>query len=259
MKTLMNNSTLNPETTTYGELKRHLPSTEGKKLPTAKRLKENGEVLFSVQDGRTLVTVYTNGFLAFTQPDEVAKLRTTVFAVDRCKQIIYKFGCSDEEYEDVWEESSDDMKIGFRIENGRLVKLHIISERVYTDSNWLFPVSHICEERLRHNGDVREDSHIEYRFGDESWENALVEENFVDRMEREQDETEKEKWEHETLEAAKKTLTEVQRRTIELYFGYGGTTEATVAGLLGTSQQNVHKNLAAALKKIKKFFEESGC
>ena len=126
--------------------------------------------------------VYTNGFLAFTQPDEVAKLRTTVFAVDRCKQIIYKFGCSDEEYEDAWEESSDDMKIGFRIENGRLVKLHIISERVYTDSNWLFPVSHICEERLRHNGDVREDSHIEYRFGDESWENALVEENFVDRL-----------------------------------------------------------------------------
>ena len=151
------------------------------------------------------------------------------------------------------------MKIGFRIEHGNLVKLHIIPDRVYDDSHWLFPVSHICEERLLHNGDVREDSHIEYRFGDENWEDALVEENFVDRMEREQDEADKEKWEHETLEAAKKTLTEVQRRTVELYFGYGGTTDATVAGLLGTSQQNVHKNLAAALKKIKKFFEASGC
>ena len=259
MKIIINNSSINPITITYRELKALLPSTEGKKMPTAKKLKENGEILFSVQDGRTLTTVYKNGFLAFTQLDEVAKLRTTVFAIDRCKQIIYKFGCSDDEYEGAWEESSDEMKIGYRIENGCLVKLHIISETVYADSHWLFPVTHICEERLCHNGDVREQSHIEYNFGDENWENALVEENFVDKMEREQEEEEKAKWEHETLEAAKAILTDIQRRTIDLYFGYGGTTEAIVAGLLGTSQQNVHKNLAAALKKIKKFFEKSGC
>ena len=89
MKIIENNTSVNPCTLTYAELKKLVPSTTGQKLPTAKRLKETGQILFSVQDGATLITIYQNGFLAFTQPDETAKLRTTVFAVDRASQIIY--------------------------------------------------------------------------------------------------------------------------------------------------------------------------
>jgi RNA polymerase sigma factor (sigma-70 family) len=76
---------------------------------------------------------------------------------------------------------------------------------------------------------------------------------------KEEEDEERRRGEHDTLEAAKAALTDVQRRTIDLYYGYGGMTEASVAELLGTSQQNVHKNLAAAIRKMKKFFDKTGC
>ena len=58
MKTIINNSNVNPCTITYAELKKLVPSTTGQKLPTAKRLKETGEILFSVQDGATLMHIH---------------------------------------------------------------------------------------------------------------------------------------------------------------------------------------------------------
>lgn len=257
MKIIENNTSVNPCTLTYTELKKLVPSTTGQKLPTAKRLKETGQILFSVQDGATLITIYQNGFLAFTQPDETAKLRTTVFAVDRASQIIYKCGCSKEEYEDGWEFGS--CKVGYKMEKGGMVRLHIVQEAEFANAHWTFPISHICEERLMHNGDSREQSHIEFNLDDESWDSALVEPDFVETRMKEEEDEERRRWEHDMLEAAKATLTDVQRRTIDLYYGCGGMTEASVAELLGTSQQNVHKNLAAAIRKMKKFFEKNGC
>lgn len=257
MKTIINNSNVNPCTLTYAELKKLVPSTEGQKLPTAKRLKETGEILFSLQDGSMLITIYKNGFLAFTQPDETAKLRTTIFAVDRASQIVYKCACSKEEYEEGWEFGS--CKVAYRMEKGGMVRFHIVPEEVFQDSHWSFPITHVCEERLLHNGDSREQSHIEFAMDDESWDEALVEPDFVETRMKEEEDEERRRWEHDMLEAAKATLTDVQRRTIDLYYGYGGMTEASVAELLGTSQQNVHKNLAAAIRKMKKFFEKTGC
>ena len=257
MKIIINNANVNPATLTYAELKKLVPSTDGQKLPTAKRLKETGEILFSVQDGATLITIYQNGFLAFTQPDETAKLRTTVFAVDRASRIVYKCGCSKEEYDDGWEFGS--CKVGYKMEKGGMVRLHIVPEAEFANAHWTFPISHICEERLMHNGDSREQSHIEFNLDDESWDSALVEPDFVETRMKEEEDEERRRWEHDMLEAAKATLTDVQRRTIDLYYGYGGMTEASVAELLGTSQQNVHKNLAAAIRKMKKFFEKTGC
>lgn len=257
MKIIINNTNVNPETLTYAELKKLVPSTEGMKLPTAKKLKKDGEILFAVQNGENLITIYTNGFLAFTQPDEMAKPRTTVFAVDRAKQIIYKFSCSKEEYEEGWEFGS--CQIAYKVDKHGMIRMHIIPESEYEDCPWTFPICHICGERLMHNGDSREESHIEFVWGDESWDNALWEPDFVDTRMQEEEEEEHSRWEHETLLAAKDTLTDTQRRTLELYYGNGGMTEATVAEILGTSQQNVHKNIAAAIRKLKKYFEKTGC
>ena len=175
MKIIENNTSVNPATLTYAELKKLVPNTTGQKLPTAKRLKETGEILFSVQDGTTLITIYQNGFLAFTQPDETAKLRTTVFAVDRASQIVYKCGCSKEEYDEGWEFGS--CKVGYKMEKGGMVRLHIVPEAEFANAHWTFPISHICEERLLHNGDSREQSHIEFKLDDESWDQPLCQEH----------------------------------------------------------------------------------
>ena len=49
MKTIINNSRLNPMSVTYRDLKANLPSTAGQKLPTAAQLAEEGAVFFAVQ------------------------------------------------------------------------------------------------------------------------------------------------------------------------------------------------------------------
>ena len=157
MKVLINNSSLNPLSATFGELRANLPSTRGQKIPTAVQLSEEGTVFFAVEEGRTLIVVYTSGFLTFTQPDETSRLRTTVAAVDRCSRMVYRFFCSKEEYEDDWE-APEGCSIAYRFERGSLMKLQIIPEATYRDFHWLIPVSHICEERLLRNGDARERS-----------------------------------------------------------------------------------------------------
>ena len=54
--------------------------------------------------------------------------------------------------------------------------------------------------------------------------------------------------------AGMKDLTEIQRKTVDLYFSNYGITERQVAKELGVDQSTVHRNLQAALKKLKKFF-----
>ncbi len=258
MKILVNNSNLDPLTVTYGELKAHLPSTSGQKLPTAAALEEEGNVYFTVLEGGTLVTVYGSGFLAFTQPDEMSHLRTTVYAVDRCRQLVYRFFCSDEEYEDQWE-APEGCNVGYCFEKGRIIKLHILPEEAYAAFHWLYPVSHICEERLVRNGERRERKRLAVSGGGKAPAREPVAEDFAEVWIEAEAEAEQSKRELELLEKAKAVLTEVQRKTVELYFREDGTTEREVARVLGTSHQNVHVNLTAALKKMRKVFAENGC
>ena len=258
MKIIINNSTLNPESVTYGELKANLPSTAGQKIPTAAQLSEEGTVFFAVRDEKTLLTVYTSGFLTFTQPDETSRLRTTVTAVDRCNRMVYRFFCSKEEYEDDWE-APEGCSIAYRFEKGSLVKLQIIPEATYRDFHWLIPVSHICEERLLRNGHARERSRFAFSFDEEGQHSEWAMREMDKAWAAEKKEAEQKRRELELLEKAKESLTDIQRRTVDLYFRAEGTPESAVAELLGTSQQNVHKNLAAALKKMRTFFERNGC
>lgn len=254
MKIIRNNSKLNPETVTYGELKANLPSTAGQKLPTAAALAEEGSVFFAVRDGSTYVTVYDSGFLTYTRPDESSHLRTTVYAVDRCKRIVYRFFCSEEEYEDRWE-APEGCTVACRFEKGSLMKLHILPEESYASFHWLYPVSHICEERLEWNRQRMERKRLAAGGVAESFREPVAA-DFAEAW-IEGEEAERRQRDLELLEKAKEDLTDLQRRTVDLYFCEEGTTLREVAGVLGTSYQSVYDNLRGALKKMRKFFSEN--
>ncbi len=254
MKIIVNHSFVDPETVTYGELKASLPSTAGQKIPTAAQLSEEGTVFFAVRDGSTYVTVYDSGFLTYTRPEESSHLRTTVYAVDRCKRIVYRFFCSEEEYEDAWE-APEGCRVACRFEKGNLMKLHILPEATYRDFHWLIPISHICEERLEWNRQRMERKRLAAGGVAESFREPVAA-DFTEAW-IEGEEAERRQRDLELLEKAKEDLTDLQRRTVDLYFCEEGTTLRKVAGVLGTSYQSVHDNLRGALKKMRKFFAEN--
>lgn len=70
--------------TKFVELKSSLPSTEGKKVPSANALKLSGEIFLIQENDGVSITVYTNGFFAYK-----AGKYNTVWGVDRIKYLIY--------------------------------------------------------------------------------------------------------------------------------------------------------------------------
>ena len=62
------------------------------------------------------------------------------------------------------------------------------------------------------------------------------------------------------LPAAMDTLSEKERRVMELYYlDWTQRTEAEVGRVLGISQQAIHKTRVRAIEKLRKFYENQGC
>ena len=264
MKIIVNNSSFNLETLTYGELKAAMPTTKDRKLPTEKQLRDE-EPLFIVTTEDSQINVYRTGHIAHLMHDENGKIRATIYGVDRCDHITYEFGSSKEEYENVDKETGlwvfGSCKVAYSIKNGQLVRYHIVPETEYIDKLWILPISLICEEHQIKNAVNRSASKIKFYLEDEEWnaiENNLAvkgPEELMIEAEEEREAEEKKQRDCATLKEALASLTEVQRRTVQLYYySEGSMTEEKVGEILGTSQQAVHKNLVAAMKKLRKFF-----
>ena len=88
----------------------------------------------------------------------------------------------------------------------------------------------------------------------ENWNPELSYDPIKDWIE-EQDKKEKDAENHRILMEGLKTLTEIQFKTINLYYSNPGITEKDVAKELGVNQSTVHRNLQYALKKLREFFE----
>ena len=238
--------------TTYGELKTLVPEAPRKKM-TAKKL-EGEEILIKERIDGADVTVFKNGYILYTKFSDDGTPHSTVYSVHRCNRIIFPMNFSKSERENVWDFKALASEITYRIIDGKLVKFHIIHEKEYLDLPWWLPVTTICEERIRNNQSDREEYRSMFSLdGDEVWAQELEYDPIEDWIEAE-DKKEKDRENHEKLMRGMKALTEIQRRTIDLYYSNPEITERQVAKELGVNQSTVHRNLDAALKKLKKFF-----
>ncbi len=74
------------EITTYGELKKALPTTGSTRVPGSKQLRESANLVLKKNTGTAIIEVYDNGFFILGTCG-----RRTVFGVDRCdNKDIYK-------------------------------------------------------------------------------------------------------------------------------------------------------------------------
>lgn len=260
---MKNNTTRNLETLTYAELKNLVPETPKGKMPTPKKL-ETEEVLFTERVDGADITVLKNGYVIYTVTDDNGKPHRTVYSVHRCSRIVFPVNFSKEERDDAWDCSAIADEVAYRMIDGRLMKLHIIKEHRYLDGPWWFPITVVCEERMRHNQSSREEYKSDFSMdGDyegedgeetsENWNPELSCDPINEWIEAE-DKKEKDAENHRKLMEGLKSLTEIQRRTVDLYYSNPGITERAVAKELGVDQSTVHRNLQAALKKLRKFF-----
>jgi CheY-like chemotaxis protein len=59
------------------------------------------------------------------------------------------------------------------------------------------------------------------------------------------------------LMGAIKTLTAIQLKTVKLYYSRPGMTERKAAEILGCESSTVHRNLEAAIKKLRKYYVQT--
>ena len=241
---------INYENLTYRQLKELVPETPRGKMPSPDKIE--GKILFRAKKNDAKIVIYKNGYLTYTKNDGFGDPCTTVYSVHRCSQIVYKMGCSDVEFDEECGQYGKDCKLIYRIIDGQHVRFAIVNEEAYLDEPWWTPIVEICDERIDQNLNDREGRRMEplndedYHFsGDEAspeaWLDAVIE-------------SERAAEQHKRLTKALKTLTKVQRNTIEVFFGNEIMTERKAAQILGGTQQAVHKNRETALKVLRKNF-----
>ena len=211
---------IDPLALSFGQLKQMLPSTAGQKLPVPLVLeREPPEILFRHENGDIAITVFTNGLYLYQRNQ-----RRTVFAVDRCKQLIYRY--------------QDD-------------EVRIIPESRFSDGPCLIPLFLKGDERLNHNMDAYEEYQQAFSLSRSSgeWNEALHEKSVEDRYFNGLEEFEKEA----KVQSALERLTDRQRQILHMYF-VNGLKQEQIASVLHLSQSSVRDHLRAAMQKLRNQF-----
>lgn len=209
---------------TLRELMSQISSTRGiKKIPTAKKLREDSEVVdvYTAEDYR--ITVYKSGF-AVAQSGR----HMTVVRVDECGA--YTYGCDNS-----WLNGEED------------ATPHQLDADYFLDLQWPIRLMLTADDQLEENQDSREakwiGKHPEVP-DDKNWMlggYSSFEDALLHRME---------------MEELLGTMTDKQRKVYLLYYKYGYT-QLEIGKKMGVSQVAVNKHLVAALKKAKKFYENN--
>lgn len=256
------NTTIKSTELSLEQLLKLVPKEPAKKK-TLKELKE-AKVLIAAEIKGTEITIYTDGCLICSRNDYQGKKRGTQYAVQNCNKIVYRLGFSDKEREEAWDYGAVASTIKYRKIDEQLYRFHIIDEDKLLDLPWWMPILTICEERLAHNANNREEYHYQFSMdgGSENYEGEEINENFNlnvaggDTCEEwvEAEEAKNRKLvNHVKLMSAMQTLTVKQRKVIDLYF-YQNMTESKIAEVLGMTQQSVNDAKMAGLRKLKKGF-----
>ena len=211
---------IDPLALSYGQLKQMLPSTAGQKLPVPLVLEQDPpEILFRHENGDMAITVFTNGFYLYQRD-----CRRTVFAVDRCKQLIYRY--------------QDD-------------EVRIIPESKFSDGPCLIPLFLKGDERLNHNMEAYEEYQQAFSLSRDvdDWNESVhvksVEEDFFDGLE--EFETE------ERIQNALEHLTDRQQQIVHMYF-VNGLSQAQIARIIKLDPAAVKRLLDRAMERIRRHF-----
>lgn len=206
---------------TLRELMSLVSITEGfKKVPTAKYVRENSEVVDEYTASDYRITVYKSGF-AVAQSGRYA----AVIRVDEC-------GAYDYGLDDSWLNGAED------------ATPHKFDTDYFLDLQWPIRLLMQAEDQHEKNQDKREGGligrHPEIP-DDKNWmlggyysfEDALINQMMTKEM--------------------LGTMTEKQQKVYRFYYKYGYN-QQEIGKMMGISQEGVSRHLSLALKKVKKFY-----
>lgn len=241
---------------TFKELK-GMVGKAGKKLPSAKKLMEQldeGEdkILLSASENGAEISVCESGCILYTRDK-----RSTVYAVSRCTHIWNEIAELDEGFKEDYRAQGLETKT--TMVGGKEKNYLCIPEKQYEDLPWFIPICCICEERLAHNQESREEYYSEFAIdGDgNDWNNALSVPDYLTEMsqvEEEKEAEEKKKRDLERLREVLQMLTPRQREIVQFIFANPGMKEREVAEHFGITQQAVNKIFKTGMKNLVKNF-----
>ena len=253
---------------TFGELKDLVPAVRPGKLPKSKKLADE-EILIEKHTGDSVRIVLKSGYVTSTRIDSYGESHTTVNAVNRCGRMVYQVNFSKQERdEEDYETRTFDCladEIHYRRIDGKAVKINVINDSHYENLPWWLPITMICDEKVRNNENKKEEYMSEFSIdgiceneeGEEdsdNWAPELICNDTCENWIEAEDEKVRKAENHKKLMKALKSLTDIQRRTVDLYYSNPGITERDIARELHINQSTVHRNLQAALNNLRKFF-----
>ncbi len=211
------------QVTTFGELKRLLPSTGTGRVPGITKLRETAVVVLHARTESGVLEVFDNGFYTYMENGHA-----TVYAVDRCN-VLEWYSCTGEKL------TSEDTNV--------------------SELPWTMPLEIAGYNRLEHNGDSRQDSKADYSLNAPASDNNLL---FSVRPAHELQEEAEEEMEYRAkrvsqVKEALNSLTKRQR-DILLMFYVDKLTQEAIAERTGLSRLAVRTHLERAEKKFRKFF-----
>ena len=197
----------------FRELKEAVGKTTGKRLPTAKELRECGaDVLFMFEHGDVTITVYLNGFFVYE-----CYGKETVFAVDRCREIIYK------------------------TPDGEIMRL---KEKEFSDGPCIVPLLIRGDDRIVSNIDRYERYWTEFSMNeiDDRWKESEGSQSAEDELLHQES--------LERIIAEMKSLTQRQRDVVRLYC-CEGMSQYEIADVLHLKRTSVQYALNTGMKRLK--------
>lgn len=210
------------QSTTFGELKRLLPSTGKERVPGITQLRKTAVVVLHAKTENGIVEVYDNGFFTYMEDGYI-----TVYAVDRCT-VLEWYSCTGETL------SSKDANV--------------------SELPWTMPLEIAGSNRLDHNGDSREESRLEYSLDASASVNNILFSVLPEheRKERLEDERQFRKAKNFLLSKALADLTPNQKELVRVVFIEKHTQEEAAA-ILGISQSNVSRRISTIKRLLEKF------
>ena len=210
------------QSTTFGELKRLLPSTGTGRVPGITQLRENAVVVLRAKTGSGIVEVYDNGFYTYMENGY-----TTVYAVDRCA-VLEWYSCTGEKL------SSEGANV--------------------SGLPWTMPLEIAGSNRLEHNNDSREKSMLEYSLDASASANNILFSVLPEHERKEtlEDERQFRRARNNLLSNALANLTSNQKELVRVVFIEKHTQEEAAA-ILGISQSNVSRRISTIKHLLEKF------
>ena len=210
--------------TTFGELKKVLPSTGTCRVPGINQLRKKANVLLRRETDSGIIEIYDNGFFTFEECG-----RPTVYGVDRCeRRETYTYS-------------------GKRVAGEE--------DPDFSPYPWEMILESAGTARLAHNSESREEYQEEISIDAPESENNIALSVRPEHEIREEEEAMAEwrKARIERLRHSMEKLTDRQREILTLYY-VEEMTQEEIAAKLGVRQQSVLDVLNAGRKKMQKNF-----